>query len=73
MVLSIIAYSLSAVGRRCGKTRFQTPDSGPAAEAAVHILPVAETLRQVAPGDARPIAVEDGFDEQAVVRSGHAN
>jgi hypothetical protein len=51
------------------------PDAGfgPAGKAAVHVLPVAEALRQVAPGDASAIAVEDGFDEQAVVRSGHAN
>jgi hypothetical protein len=51
------------------------PNTGfsPAAEAAVHVLAVAEALRQIAPGDPGAIAVEDGFDEQAVVRGGHAN
>jgi hypothetical protein len=46
---------------------------GPSAEAPFHVLPVAQTLRQVAPGDAGAIAIEDGLDEQAVVRGGHAN
>ena len=39
----------------------------PAAEALVHDLPVAETLRQIPPRNARPIAVKNGFDEQSVV------
>jgi hypothetical protein len=34
----------------------------------VHDLPVAETRRQVTPGDPRSIPVKNGFDEQPVVR-----
>jgi hypothetical protein len=49
------------------------PDTplGPTAEAAVHILPTAEALRQVAPGDAGAVTEQDRFDEQAVVGRGH--
>jgi hypothetical protein len=43
----------------------------PTAEAAMHVLPVAETLWQVTPGDASAIAEEDGLDEQAVVGRGY--
>ncbi len=51
------------------------PDTrlGPAAEPPMHILPVAEALRQIAPGNAGPVAVEHGFDEPAVVRRGHSD
>src|ERR671926_934889 len=40
---------------------------GPAAEAGVHLLPIAEPFRQVAPGDARPVPVQHRLDERAVV------
>jgi len=46
---------------------------GPTAEAAVGILPVIETDRQVTPGDAGAIAVEDGLDEHSVVGRGDAD
>src|SRR4051794_31842068 len=39
----------------------------PAAEAGVDLLPVAEPLRKIAPGDAGAVAVEHRLDEQAVV------
>jgi hypothetical protein len=32
---------------------------------------VAKPLRQVAPGDARAIAIEHGFDEQPIVSGRH--
>src|SRR4051812_50077275 len=44
--------------------------SGPAAEAAMDVLAVAKALRQVAPGDAGAIAVEDGINKQAGFRGG---
>src|SRR4051812_50195858 len=47
--------------------------SGPAAEAAMDVLAVAKALRQVAPGDAGAIAVEDGINKQAVVPGGHTH
>jgi hypothetical protein len=51
------------------------PNAGfrPAAEAAVHVLSVAEALRQVPPGNAGAIAEQHRFDEQAVVGRGHTH
>src|SRR5207248_605932 len=51
------------------------PDSGfgPAAKAPMHVLPVAEAFRQVAPGNAGAVAIQNRLDEQAVVRRGHAD
>src|SRR4051812_30414016 len=67
MVLSIIAYSLSASAARCWNTRLPHAGLGPAAEAGVDLDPTAEPLWQIAPGDARPIAVEHGRDKRPVV------
>jgi hypothetical protein len=36
----------------------------------VDLLPLAITLRQVAPRDARAVSIDHGIDEQAVVSSG---
>ena len=38
----------------------------------VDVLPTAETLRQVAPGDSGAVSKEDGIDEEAVVAGGGA-
>ena len=46
------------------------PALGPAAEAGAHLLPVPEAFRQVALGNAGPIAIEHRLDEQAVVLGG---
>ena len=43
------------------------PVFGPAAVAAMGVLPVAESLRQVAPGNSGAIAIEHGFDKSPVV------
>ena len=40
----------------------------PPAEALVDDLPIAETLGQIAPRNAGSISVENGFDEQSVIR-----
>jgi hypothetical protein len=42
----------------------------PSTKALMHNLPIAEALGQVAPGDAGSIAVQNGFDEQPIVRRG---
>ena len=39
----------------------------PPAEALVDDLPIAETLGEVTPRNARPVAAKDRFDEQAIV------
>ena len=43
------------------------PAPGPAAKAGVDLLPGPEPFRQVAPGDARPVAVQHRLDERPVV------
>jgi hypothetical protein len=51
------------------------PDAGlsPAAEPLVGILPVAEALRQIAPGDPGSVAIEHRLDESTVVFGRHAD
>src|SRR6516162_2327685 len=43
---------------------------GPSTEALMHRFPVTKPLRQVAPRTASSIAVEHGFDEQAIILCG---
>ena len=57
--------------RRCSpsiNSRFRS-----AAEPPVHVLPIAEALRQVAPRNARAITVEHRLDEQPVILRGHSH
>src|SRR6516162_1748781 len=51
------------------------PDAGiaPAAEPSMGILPVAESLRQITPGDSGPVAIEHRLDESTVVFGSHAD
>src|SRR5215472_7383107 len=51
------------------------PDSalGPAAEPSMGILPIAESLRQIAPRDAGTIPIEHCFDEATIVLGGGAD
>ena len=42
----------------------------PSAKALVHDLPVAETRGQITPRNTSSISVENGFDEQPIVRRG---
>jgi hypothetical protein len=46
---------------------------GPAAEAPMHVLPIAKTLRQITPGYPSPVAIEYSLDEQAVVGCSYAD
>jgi hypothetical protein len=70
-----VDHGIFVVGLRCQKLKELLPDSGfgPSAEALVHVLPIAEVLRQIAPGDASPVAIQHGFDKQAVVGCGHSD
>jgi hypothetical protein len=61
------------IGRQMLEDPLPDPGFGPPAEPPVHVFPVAETLRQIAPRDAGAIAIQDRLDEQAVVRRGHAD
>ena len=51
----------------------ENPALGPSAEALVDDLPIPETLRQIAPRDTSPIAVQDCIDEQSIVGRGAAD
>ena len=77
MVESIIAYSLSASLARCLKTRSQTPALAQrvkrAGKARMNRFPVSEALRQVPPGHAGPISVQNCLNEQTIVCGGHAH
>ena len=46
---------------------------GPMAEPPVGVFPVTQALRQVAPGNAGTVAVENRFDKAAVVVGGDAD
>jgi hypothetical protein len=39
----------------------------PSTEALMHDLPIAKTLREIPPGNAGSISVENGFHEQSIV------
>jgi len=45
----------------------------PPTEAPVRILPIAESFRQVAPGNSGAVSVEDGFAESAIIVGGYAD
>src|SRR5215204_4933004 len=66
MVLSIMAYSLSASAATCWNTRSHTP-AFPAAEAGVDLDPAAEALGQIAPRDTGAEAVEHRLNKEPVV------
>lgn len=61
------------IGREMLEDPLPNAGFGPAVVAAVHVLPVAEPLGQVAPGDACPVSVEHSFHEQAVIGRGDPN
>jgi hypothetical protein len=45
----------------------------PAAEPGMDCFPGTKALRQIPPGDARPITVQHGLDKEPVVLGGHAD
>src|SRR5712671_146341 len=47
---------------------FENAALRPSAKALVHDLPIIETRRQITPRNTRSIPVENGFDEQPIVR-----
>ena len=55
------------VGRQVSKNVLPNSGFGPAAMAAVDVLPITKPLGQVTPGNARPVAIEHRLDEQPVV------
>ena len=61
------------IGRQMLEDLLPDAGLGPAAEALVRILPVAEALRQIAPGDPGAVAIEHRLDESTVVFGSHAD
>ena len=49
------------------------PGFGPAPETGMNFAIMPKALWQIPPGHPGPIAIQHGFDKQAVVRSGHAH
>jgi len=56
------------IARQLFENALENPALRPPAEALVDDLPIAETLGQIAPRNAGSISVENGFDEQSVIR-----
>ena len=55
------------------KHPFPHPGRRPAAEPSVNVFPGTKAFRKVTPWNSGTIAIEDRFDESAVVLSGDAN
>ena len=68
-----VDHRVFVVGIGCERLKNTRPDAGcgPATEAPMHVFPVAEAFRQIAPRDAGPVAIQHRFDEQAVIRCRH--
>ena len=61
------------VTRQQLENALENPALGPSVEALVDDLPIPEALRQIAPGDTRPISVQNCIDKQSVVGRGAAD
>ena len=72
MVLSIMAYSLSASVAML-KQPLPHPGLGPAAEPPVSIFPITQALGQITPGNSRTVAIDNRFDESTIVARGRAD
>ena len=72
MVLSIIAF---VVGIACQVLKDALPylSFGPAAEPSMRVLPVAESLRQVAPRYSSTVSIQNRLDEAAIVAGGYTD
>jgi hypothetical protein len=68
-----VDHRIFVVGVCCEVLKDRLPHTSlsPAAEAPVHVLPVTEPLRYIAPWHPCPITIEHGLDEQSIVRCGH--
>ena len=61
------------IGGQMVKHSFPHPGFRPATEAPVGVLPVAESFRQVAPGNSRAVSTQNRLDESTIVAGGGAN
>jgi hypothetical protein len=51
---------------RCSQRRRQPPSHLPAAQAVVHRVPASKILREIAPGQSCPSAIQHRLDTQAI-------
>jgi hypothetical protein len=56
------------VARQQLENALENPVLCPSAEALVDDFPIAETLRKITPGNPGSISIQNGFDEQSMVR-----
>ena len=56
------------IARQQLENAIENPTLRPPAEALVNDFPITETLRKITPRNAGSIPVENGFDEQPIVR-----
>jgi len=56
-----------AVAGQVFQNALENPALAPSAEASMGIFPRAEARRQIAPGNACPVPMENGVDEQPVI------
>jgi len=70
-----IDHRVFVVGIRGQMLEHPLPDArlGPAGKARMNRLPVSEPLRQVPPGHAGPISVQNRLDKQTIVLGGYAH
>ena len=61
------------IGSQVLEQALRYPLLGPAAEPPVGVFPIAQSFRQVAPGNSGAVSVEDGFDESAIIVGGYAD
>lgn len=71
MVLSIIAYSLSASCAKWLKRLAQTPVTAEAAKTPMDIFPIAKARGHIPPGKPGPVPIQHRFNKQPVVLSRH--
>src|SRR5215469_9219828 len=61
------------IGSQVFEQALPHPVFAPPAEPSMGILPDAESLGQVTPGNSGAVSVEDGFDESAIIVCGYAD
>ena len=65
-----VDHRVFVVGVRGEMLKYSLPHTafGPTTEPQMDLCPVTEPLRQIAPGNAGAIAIENSFNEQSIVR-----
>jgi hypothetical protein len=73
LIENFFSYLIVRVRRQYLENSFPNAALRPTTMTCVHLLPIAEPLRQIPPRNARPIAVEDRLDEQPIILGGRPN